>query len=100
MSDNGMEMNEFRRQLRNMRQRWDELVESHDLVPGWDEPDELERFALIERNNGSAGGWWITTHATMQDATDSCGSEDYEPAELVDLTTGETFEPVTTITWR
>lgn len=86
--------------MSNREDRWNELVESHDLVPGWDEPDTIEKYALIERNNGSAGGWWITTYATQDEASDACGSEDYEPTELIDLDTGETFEPVTTITWR
>jgi hypothetical protein len=71
----------------------DALIESVESGKTW---------VLIEEN--VAGGFWLTAHARQEDAAEyHLGqeySEDWEVVELVDLTTGATYQPVRTITWE
>lgn len=78
-----------------------ELLAAEHLCVSHAEDDDRHgqrprRYALVERNDGPAGGYWITTHDTPAHAAhynaEQESAEDWWPLLLMDLDTGETWE--------
>lgn len=75
--------------------RFGELLQdySKDMDRGWKRPRELERFALVQRDDVTKKHW-ISTHETPDDVAAWCDEDDsgFEPVRVVDLETGDEYE--------
>lgn len=65
--------------------------------------DDMQQFALVERNWRGSREYWLTLHDTLQDAgsahVDQEYAEDWELIEVRDLDTGDTYEGTIQVIW-